>query len=112
MTAPQLHSDAPPAREGQSGPQRSHPRITVPSRPLIDEPAGIVISGCAPGRSVTVTASSLIDGFAHLGDGGTGGQPVPLELGGDQAVGGFGPQPGGDRPGRRGSVGHRPGRRG
>ena len=65
MTAPQLHSDAPPAREGQSGPQRSHPRITVPSRPLIDEPAGIVISGCAPGRSVTLTASSLIDGFAH-----------------------------------------------
>src|SRR5215469_2666453 len=65
MTAPQLHSDAPPAREGQSGPQRSHPRITVPSRPLIDEPAGILISGCAPGRSVTLTASSLIDGSVH-----------------------------------------------
>jgi dienelactone hydrolase len=65
MTAPQLHSDAPPAGPGQSGPHRSPPRITVPSRPLIDEPAGIVISGCAPGRPVTVTASSLIDGFAH-----------------------------------------------
>lgn len=68
MTAPQLHSDVPPAstaRQGQSGPQRSRPRITVPARPLIDEPMGIVISGSAPGRPVTVTASSLIDGSVH-----------------------------------------------
>src|SRR5215470_13084052 len=68
MTAPQLHSDTPPAsaaRPGHSGPPRSQPRITVPSRPLIDDPAGIVISGCAPGGPVTVTASSLIDGYAH-----------------------------------------------
>ena len=68
MTAHQLHSDAPAtseARPGQSGPQRSQPRITVPSRPLIDEPLGILISGCAPGRPVTVTASSLIDESEH-----------------------------------------------
>ena len=68
MTAHQLHSDAPPASAagpGRCGPQRSQPRITVPGRPPIDEPIGIVISGCAPGRPVTVTASSLIDGFAH-----------------------------------------------
>ena len=68
MTAPQLHSDAPPAsaaRSGQSGPQRSQPRITVPSRPLVDEPIGILISGCVPGRPVTITASSLIDGSVH-----------------------------------------------
>src|SRR5215470_16561791 len=68
MTAPQLHSDTPPAsaaRPGHFGPQCSQPRITVPSRPLIDEPVGILISGCAPGRPVTVTASSLIDGSVH-----------------------------------------------
>ena len=68
MTAHQLHSDAPAtseARPGQPGPQRSQPRITVPGRPLIDEPMGIVVSACAPGRPVTVTASTLIDGFVH-----------------------------------------------
>jgi len=68
MKASQLHSDAPPASAagpGQSGAQRPQPRITVASRPLIDEPAGIVISGCAPGEPVTVTASSLIDGSVH-----------------------------------------------
>ena len=71
MTAPQLPSDAPPASAagplpaGRSGPPRSRPRIMVPSRPLIDEPAGIVISGCAPGRPLTLTASSIIDGSVH-----------------------------------------------
>ena len=45
--------------------QRAQPRITVPSRPLADEPIGAVISGCAPGQAVTVTASSRIDGSVH-----------------------------------------------
>src|SRR6516162_2607454 len=71
MTPRQLPSDAPagsaasPPRPGPAGRPRPRPRIIVPSRPLIDEPAGIVISGCAPGRPVTVTASTLIDGFVH-----------------------------------------------
>jgi hypothetical protein len=39
----------------------------VPDRLLVDEPAGIVVSGCTPGQEVTVTASSqLVDGT--LGD--------------------------------------------
>ena len=209
MTPRQLPSDAPagsaasPPRPGPAARPRPRPRIIVPSRPLIDEPAGIVISGCAPGRPVTVTASALIDGsvyeatatftadgtgvvdtarhastagsytgtdpfglwwsatpvapaahaaappgpvtsrlraetardpvtaeyqrhwlapgatvtevgepgvrgiFARLGDCGTGSKPVPLVLDADRPAGGLGPQPGGDRPGRRGRVGRR-----
>ena len=71
MTPRQLPSDAPagsaasPPRPGPAARPRPRPRIIVPSRPLIDEPAGIVISGCAPGRPVTVTASALIDGSVY-----------------------------------------------
>src|SRR5215470_8132738 len=67
----QLPSDAPtagaasPPRAVRSGRRRPQPRLIVPSRPLIDEPAGIVISGCAPGRPLTLTASSFIDGSVY-----------------------------------------------
>lgn len=71
MAEPQVSGDIPaaasvvPPRPDQSGPGRSGPRITVPGQLLGDEPGGIVVSGCMPGRAVTVTASFEIDGFAH-----------------------------------------------
>lgn len=71
MTEPQLPGDtaaATPAarsRPGSPGARPPAPHITVPDQLLVDEPGGIVISGCQPGQSVTVTASSRIDGFVH-----------------------------------------------
>ncbi len=41
------------------------PRIEVPDQALVDEPAGVVISGCAPGQAVTVTASARVDRSVH-----------------------------------------------
>jgi hypothetical protein len=71
MTEPQLPGDteaATPAarsRPGSPGARPPAPHITVPDQLLVDEPGGIVISGCQPGQAVTVTASSRIDGFVH-----------------------------------------------
>lgn len=54
-----------PFLPGRSGPGHAGPYITVPDQLLVDEPGGVVISGCVPGQAVTVTASSQVDGFVH-----------------------------------------------
>ena len=70
MDEPQLPGDGPaaapavPPPPGRSG-QRREPRITVPNQLMVDEPGGVVISGCMPGQGVTVTAFSQIDGLVH-----------------------------------------------
>ena len=54
-----------PPAPGRSDPDRPGPHIIAPDRLLVDEPGGIVISGCIPGQAVTVTVSSEIDGLVH-----------------------------------------------
>lgn len=71
MTEPSSRGDIPAAAPAVHSPpglsvsQRLGPYITVPGQLLVDEPSGIVISGCPPGEVVTVAASAQIDGFVH-----------------------------------------------
>ena len=69
MAEPQLPRDTPaaavPPPPGRAAPGGPGLRITVPDQLLVDEPGGIVISGCPPGQAVTLTASSQIDGVVH-----------------------------------------------
>ena len=39
--------------------------IAIPEPWLVDDPIGTVVSGCAPGREVTLTATACIDGCAR-----------------------------------------------
>ena len=39
--------------------------IAIPEPWLVDDPIGIVVSGCAPGREVTLTATACFDGCAR-----------------------------------------------
>ncbi len=54
-----------PSAPRRSSPRRSRLHIVVPDWLMVDEPRCAVISGCIPGRPVTVVASCRIDGFVH-----------------------------------------------